>query len=78
VLGLISTRWRQEADGLALDLTVPPNAVAEVRLPAPSAGAVREGGRPIGRVAGVRALGAGDGRAAFEVGSGSYKFRVAG
>jgi alpha-L-rhamnosidase len=78
VLGLISTRWRQEADGVALDLTVPPNAVAEVRLPAASASAVREGGRPISRLAGVRVLPSREGLTAFEVGSGSYNFRVVG
>jgi len=76
MLGRIATRWRQSDAGLSLDLTVPPNAVAEVRLPAPSAEAVREGGRAIAGRPGVKLLKAAAGEAAFEVGSGSYRFVV--
>jgi len=76
VLGRISTRWRQGDAGLTLDLTVPPNATAEVRLPAPSADAVRESGRGIGGRPDVKRLKAPAGEVAFEVGSGSYRFAV--
>jgi alpha-L-rhamnosidase len=76
VLGRISTRWRQGDAGLSLDLTVPPNATAEVRLPGYSSEAVREGGRATAGRAGVKPIKAAAGEVAFEVGSGSYKFVV--
>jgi alpha-L-rhamnosidase len=76
VLGRISTRWRQGDAGLSLDLTVPPNALAEVRLPAPGIEAVREGGRAINARGGMKPLKAAAGEVAFEVGSGSYSLVV--
>jgi alpha-L-rhamnosidase len=76
ILGRISTRWRQGEAGLSLDLIVPPNATAEVRLPAASLDAVREGGRAIAGRAGMTVLKGPAGEIAFEVGSGSYRFAV--
>jgi len=79
IMGRISTRWRQTASGgLSLDLSVPANAVAEIHLPAPDAGKVREGARRLAGRADVRLLRQADGETVLEVGSGTYRFTVAG
>ena len=77
ILGRISTRWRQREGGFDLDLTVPGNAVAEVRLPTHDISLVREGGRSIADREGLKVLKAKPGAVAIEVGSGSYRFAVA-
>jgi alpha-L-rhamnosidase len=76
MLGRISTRWRREDHRFSLDLTVPPNAVAEVRLPTGAANHITEGGRAIRGVEGMRILGHDASATTLEVGSGSYKFIV--
>ncbi len=59
---------------LALDITVPPNTDATVRVPAGDAGAVRESGRPTGEATGVKFLQYENGAAVFATGSGHYHF----
>ena len=76
MLGRISTRWRREDHRFSLDLTVPPNAVAEVRLPAKAAGDITEGGRPLRAREGLHRIGSDAGGVALDVGSGSYSFVV--
>jgi len=76
MLGRISTRWRREDHRFSLDLTVPPNATAEVRLPTHAESAITEGGRAIRGREGVRILGPDAGAMTIEVGSGSYEFVV--
>ncbi|WP_446484465.1 family 78 glycoside hydrolase catalytic domain [Caulobacter sp. LARHSG274] len=72
-LGLIATEVSGDAGGLTrLKLTVPPNATAEVSLPAERSW--REGGRPLQGRADVRRLGSTDGRLTLEVGAGDYVF----
>ena len=81
VRGTVATRWRRVgASGLELDVTVPPTAAGRVYVPASSAAAVTEIGA--GRVAaaradGVRLVGVEGGRVVLDVGSGTYRFRVA-
>ena len=80
VRGTVATRWRRTADGLELDVTVPPNATGEVHVPAAGAARVTEGGSgrelPAARAPSVRLLRAEPGRVVYEVGSGRYRFRV--
>ena len=66
--------WRKTPSGLQLDVTVPPNATAEVHVPASNPALVREGGGPADKADGVRFQRMVDGRAVYAVGSGEYHF----
>lgn len=67
--------WQREGTAMTLELTVPPNAEALVRLPAADAARVREGDGLVTDADGVRVLGrAADGRVELLVGSGRYRF----
>lgn len=73
-LGTMKGAATGNAAGLkTYELTVPPNAVAEVILPE---GGWREGGKALDGHADVRALRREGGKVRFEVGSGSYRFMV--
>ena len=74
VRGPLACAWRRTSSGLQLDVTVPPNATAEVHVPASTHTLVREGGRPAASADGVRFERMADGRAVYAVGSGEYHF----
>jgi alpha-L-rhamnosidase len=74
VLGKVAAAWRQTSSGLQLDVTVPPNATAEVHVPASGPALVREGGRPADKADGVRFQRMVAGHAVYAVGSGEYHF----
>ena len=84
---MVSSRWKRTANGIALDVTIPVNSQAKVSVPKVGLGevVVSEGSETIwedGRLAG-RAEGITEGRESadtvtFEVGSGSYGFRLSG
>ena len=77
VAGPVRVSWQRRGRGMAVDLTVPANAMATVRLPAGAASGVREGGVPAGRAPGVDVVSAADGAVMVSVGSGSYRFTSA-
>jgi alpha-L-rhamnosidase len=64
--GRAESAWRRVDGGLELDVTVPPNCTATIRVPAE--GATEEGG--------ATSSGYVDGAQVFEVGSGTYSFRA--
>lgn len=69
VRGRVSSAWRRTGGVLHLDVTVPVNATAEVRVPLP------DGGRAaVTADHGAKEVGVRDGRAVFEVGSGRWSF----
>jgi len=74
--GTVRTAWEQTDDGLALDVTMPANTTAELRMPAPGRWAVTEGGRPAEASEAVRLLRMEDGEAVYELGSGEYSFAI--
>ena len=74
--GRIEVRWRRSAQGLQMDVTVPPNAEAIISVPAPSGATVTEGGTPAAKSPGVTAVGRQGGFAVYSVGSGRYAFRA--
>ncbi|MGH1564200.1 family 78 glycoside hydrolase catalytic domain [Mumia sp. DW29H23] len=74
--GTVRSAWKKVAGGLDLEVSVPANATAEVRVPAPSRWAVTEGGRPAEAAEGVRFVRFDDGHAVYEVGSGDYAFGI--
>jgi hypothetical protein len=72
--------WQRPATAAGawtVDLTVPPNAVATLTVPATTTGSVTEAGRSIGHDAGVRVVSAGGATVVLTVGAGSYRFRIA-
>jgi alpha-L-rhamnosidase len=76
--GTIDVAWRRPTPTdvqYFLDLTVPPNASATVRVPAANVGLVTEGGRPISSTPAVRVLTAHTGEVVLQVGSGRFEFR---
>jgi len=72
--GRITSAWKISNGELALDITVPPNTTATVRVPAGDAAAVRESGRPVHEAAGLQFLRMDNGAAVFHTGSGHYHF----
>jgi alpha-L-rhamnosidase len=72
--GLIESAWRIEDRTLRLDVTIPPNTTATVRLPTNDAGSVEESATPAARAAGVQVLGWHDGVALLEIAAGRYRF----
>lgn len=72
------TAWSKDAEGrLTIDVDVPVNARAEVRVPIKDGQAVFESGRPAGEQPGVTYRGTANGIASYDVGSGSYRFLAA-
>jgi len=80
VRGTVATSWRRTAEGLELDVTVPPNAEGRVLVPAASPESVTEtlgtAAVPAGHAPSVTLVGVEGGRVVYEVGSGRYRFRV--
>jgi alpha-L-rhamnosidase len=71
VRGRISSSWKIEDDRFVLDVLVPPNTTATVRVPCAD---VSEGGGPVDEADGVEFLRAGEGETVLSVGSGRYEF----
>jgi len=74
IRGKIASRWRREADRFVLEVIIPANTRATVFIPAESAAAITESGRPLEEVREVRVLGAESGRVRVSVGCGKYRF----
>jgi alpha-L-rhamnosidase len=79
VYGTLSSAWQQTAGGLTLDVTVPVNTTAEVRVPSDAAYQVTEGGAALPGRAGIRGVryDEADSVTVVTVGSGTYAFRAA-
>ena len=75
VRGRIESHWKREAGVLTLEVSIPANTFATIRLPAREAGQVRESGQPLREAAGVR-VEAGEAGVVCEVGSGEYRFAM--
>ena len=74
VAGSVAVSWQRRSGGVGLEVTVPANASAIVRLPATKPSSVREGGVPAGEAPGVAVFSAEPGVAVLSVGSGTYRF----
>ena len=75
--GPVSVGWhRIDSRHFRLDLTVPDNVSATVRIPAKFARYVTEGGHALGSVRGVKVEAVGSGTVRLAVGSGDYSFAV--
>jgi hypothetical protein len=72
--GLVKSAWKQDGQAFTMDVTVPANTTATVHVPAKSGDDVTEGADADG----VKLLRYDNGRAIFEIGSGTYRFRAGG
>jgi len=85
VRGIISSRWKKTDASLALEVTIPANATAQVSVPTLGLKepAITEGGKPVWKggafIKGVPGIIAGNRSGdwvTFDVGSGSYRFEL--
>jgi alpha-L-rhamnosidase len=76
VRGLVVSDWEQRSDGFHLTVTVPPNASAQVTLPAQRWQRITESGNPIASAFGVTLIGKHGEEAILQIGSGTYRFQV--
>jgi alpha-L-rhamnosidase len=77
VRGTIVSNWRLDGDRLILEIEIPVNTTARVRVPTRDPSSVTEGGRPASDVPGVRRLASTSTNAAFfELGSGHYELEA--
>jgi len=76
IRGKITSEWRKDGDNLLVNVTIPANTTASVSLPAKSAAAITEGGRPLEKAEGVKHLRTEGGRTLLAVESGSYTFAM--
>lgn len=74
VRGTLSTHWRLEDGRFLLDVRIPPNTIAQVRVPTKDGNEVYEGNMPAFRSDGVRLIQKEKSAILFEVGSGTYSF----
>jgi hypothetical protein len=75
--GRVAVSWRNEGGTFHLDVTVPPNASAEVWLPTSAADSLRESGAEVQRAPGVTVLARERGHVRLLVGAGQYAFSAA-
>jgi alpha-L-rhamnosidase len=74
IRGRIESAWKKSGDKLTLNVTIPPNTTATVLVPAASADAITESGKPLAKTAGAKFLRMEGDRAVLEVEAGSYRF----
>jgi alpha-L-rhamnosidase len=87
VRGMIASAWQRTDDALTLDVTIPGNCTATIRLPklglknvsiTEGDSTVWKNGAPAGAVDGISSAAETDDNVTFEVGSGSYCFALCG
>ncbi|MBN1108489.1 MAG: glycoside hydrolase family 78 protein [Bacteroidales bacterium] len=76
IRGEIRSSWKKEGNILTLEVSIPPNSLATVEIPADGPDEITENGLPVSESASVKAVGTRDGRVLLETGSGNYIFRT--
>ena len=74
IQGRVRSRWQRDGHAVTMLVSVPANTSATVYVPAASAQAVTESGRPLDKADGVTCTGYESGCAVLSVGSGDYRF----
>lgn len=74
IRGPVSVAWRNTPGAFHLEVTIPANCRATVVFPARSEKGITEGGIALRRAAGVSRVRSAGGRAACDLGSGTYSF----
>ena len=72
--GRVSVAWRRDGERFALEVELPPNTSAEVRLPGARLAGVTEGGQPLADGNGIKARRQDGDDVIVEIGSGQYRF----
>jgi alpha-L-rhamnosidase len=72
--GEIASSWTIDGGVFALDVTVPPNTHATIRLPRARPEQVKEGGQVLAEAPGIRSVRADGTSVVIEAGSGRYRF----
>ena len=75
--GRIECNWKIEEGKMRMEVTIPGNTLATVRIPTADPRQVLEGGRPLAEAGGVKVLGRESGALLLQVGSGRYQFSAA-
>ncbi|MED4228753.1 alpha-L-rhamnosidase C-terminal domain-containing protein [Neobacillus cucumis] len=75
VYGTIKSEWEVKNGTLTYDATVPANTTATLYIPTNNVSTVKESGQPIAKAKGVKFIEFKDGKAVYELESGSYEFR---
>jgi alpha-L-rhamnosidase len=73
--GAIESSWKLEGETLIYDVTIPPNTTAGVRLPSRSIEQIRESGRELAKVEGIKVEGFKDGITTLTLPAGKYHFQ---
>lgn len=74
IYGKISSSWTLQKGALQLDVSIPPNTMAEVIIPCGKQGQITESGKEIKQAEGVRVTAKDNNRLTCEIGSGKYSF----
>lgn len=74
ISGRISSSWKIADGQFSLSLSIPPNTTATVRIPAGDTAQVKENGRALQKVSGVRSFGTTNSEVIIQIGSGDYCF----
>jgi alpha-L-rhamnosidase len=77
MFGTIRSAWEQDGERFRLEISVPPNSVAKVRLPTSDIQSVTEGDRPVDAAPGVTSVRVKKNRVLVAVESGDYVFECA-
>jgi len=76
VRGEIALRWEWDGPALLISVLVPPSTDARLRVPGASAERLRESGRPLAEVEGLKGLAQVGEWTLIALGSGQYQFRL--
>jgi alpha-L-rhamnosidase len=74
IQGRIESKWRLANGEISMEVEVPTNTIATIRIPSARPGEVREGGKLVTESDGVKVLGSDGGALRVEVGGGQYEF----
>jgi alpha-L-rhamnosidase len=74
--GKVSNSWKVQNDSLKMDVEIPANTTATVYIPANDANSIKESGRSLSQINGLKVTGKEDNYIVVEVGSGVYHFAV--
>jgi len=72
--GTVSSGWKIDNSNIILDVEIPANTTANVYMPAATAEAVTENGKPVSTLAEIKVVGAENGYVLLKLGSGKYQF----
>jgi alpha-L-rhamnosidase len=76
--GPLASRWQRDEQNLTLEVEIPVNTTATVYLPASDVKSVTENGKAIADIPEIRTAPTESGQVLLKIGSGKYKFTVAG